>query len=298
MKHTKMFSVNAKLKVAMEKAAKEAKVMAEMSAFDFEWRKLMDEVIKPEPLVEYHDYQWALNSLEELGDDTRYHRWSDSKQGSYKWYMSFKTRYEKENFHIVPTFRTWIGEQLKQLLADSLAKRIKFINGEPYGVTKHTKKHWTVLDECSGTDAFQWRDMLFFNTSDQEGGSRCRVYTISGNVATFRELFIFKCDSRYTHYDAYSGSDEDYYNNQDNIAGINYSGDHIMCYCANKFWLDDEAIVARTAVSGPGERPVQFQPAHDYPRPFEHLDYDAHYYAYCDANYIEPSDDKDDGFPC
>ena len=37
MKHTKMFSVNAKLKVAMEKAAKEAKVMAEMSAFDFEW---------------------------------------------------------------------------------------------------------------------------------------------------------------------------------------------------------------------------------------------------------------------
>ncbi len=294
MKHTKMFSVNAKLKVAMEKAAKEAKVMAEMSAFDLEWRKLMDVVIEPEPLfITYSDYQDVCESLAQLGDYFNYFTWRDHNGRDYDSCMKIKTQYETTP-HIVPTFRTWIGEQLKQLLADSLAKRIKFINGEPYGVTKHTKKHWTVLDECSGTDAFQWRDMLFFNTSDQEGGSRCRVYTISGNVATFRELFIFECDSRYTHYDAYSGSDEDYYNNQDNIAGINYSGDHIMCYCANKFWLDDEAIVARTAVSGPGERPVQFQPAHDYPRPFEHLDYDAHYYAYWSVM----CNQLDDGFPC
>ena len=117
---------------------------------------------------------------------------------------------------------------------------------EDYGfrIVKHTKKHWTLEDMCSSTEAYRKDGTLVFDTVDQEGGSRRRIYAINDGVATLVSTSVKNYGMSTECYNLYGGNEEDHDKALENLEGLSYSRLHIVSYCESKgLTLKDDAII-------------------------------------------------------
>lgn len=113
-----------------------------------------------------------------------------------------------------------------------------------FRIIKHSKKHWTLEDMCASTEAYRKDGMLVFDTVDQEGGNRSRVYAINNGVATLVGTSVKNYGVSTECYNLYGGSEEDYNKALANLEGLYYSRFHIISYCESKgLTLKDDAII-------------------------------------------------------